>query len=220
MGSTGFVDTRRIPMNIFGRLRLLLMLIALTGCTVFKTSTEFHSGRAALLDGRPDAAVAHFTQVTAFDANTRYSQLQEGAWTYLGRAYYDAKKYPEARQALEKAIAVNSEDSFARLYLGLSLARQGSHEIGQKEVLLGLKGLSDWLDYITYNTFSGVYWDPTGQLCTELQAARSGVQAANPNLDTLFARLESLGNSIEREIDLASRDESRERMRRSGDSGD
>jgi hypothetical protein len=43
-----------------------------------------------------------------------------------------------------------------------------------------------------------------------------GVQAANPNLDTLFARLESLGTSIEQEIDLASRDESRERNRRAG----
>jgi tetratricopeptide (TPR) repeat protein len=207
-------------MNIFRRLRFLSILIPLTGCTVFQTSTELHRGRVALLSGMPDAAVAHFTQVTALDGNVRYSQLQEGAWTYLGRAYYDAKKYPEARQALEKAVAINSEDSFARLYLGLTLARQGSHETGQKEVLVGLKGLHDWLDYITYDTFTGVYWDPTGQLRIELQAARSGVQAANPNLDTSFARLESLGNSIEREIDLASRDESRERNRRSGDAGD
>jgi tetratricopeptide (TPR) repeat protein len=207
-------------MNIFRRLGFLSILITLAGCNAFQSSTELHRGRVALLGGAPDEAVAHFTQVTALNGDVSYSQLQEGAWTYLGRAYYDAKKYPEARRALERAVAVNNDDSFARLYLGLTLARQGSHETGQKEVLVGLKGLYDWLDYITYNTFTGVYWDPTGQLRAELQAARSGVQAANPNLDTLFARLESLGTSIEREIDLASRDESRERNRRSGDAGD
>jgi tetratricopeptide (TPR) repeat protein len=207
-------------MNTLRRLRYLWILIPLTGCTLFQTSTELHRGRVALLNGMPDAAVVHFTQVTELDGDVRYSQFREGAWTYLGRAYYDAKRYPEARQALERAVAINSEDSFARLYLGLTLARQGSHESGQKEVLAGLKGLSDSLDYITYNSFTGVYWDPTGQLRAELQAAQSGVQAANPNLDTSFARLENLGNSVEREIDLASRDESRERMRRSGDSGD
>jgi tetratricopeptide (TPR) repeat protein len=173
-----------------------------------------------LLGGMPDEAVAHFTQVTALNGDVRYSQLQEGAWTYLGRAYYDAKRYPEARQALERAVAANSEDGFARLYLGLTLARQGSHEAGQKEVLLGLKGLQDWLDYITYDTFTGVFWDPTGEIRSELENARRDVQAADPNLDALFPRLESLGLRIEREIDLASRDESRERNRRSGGGDD
>jgi hypothetical protein len=38
------------------------------------------------------------------------------------------------------------------------------------------------------------------------------VQAANPNLDPLFARLETLGTRIEQEIDVASRDESRDRI--------
>jgi tetratricopeptide (TPR) repeat protein len=205
---------------MFRQLKFLSILILLTGCTVFQTSTEFHRGRVALLGGMPDEAVTHFTQVTALNGDLRYSQLQEGVWTYLGRAYYDAKKYPEARQALERAVAINSDDSFARLYLGLTLARQGSNEAGQKEVLLGLDGLYDWLDYIAYNTPTGVYWDPTGQIRDELRAAQSGVQAAKPNLDKLFARLESLGSRIEKEIDLASRDESRERMRRSGGGDD
>jgi tetratricopeptide (TPR) repeat protein len=207
-------------MNIFRRLGFLSILIPFIGCTAFQTSTELHRGRVALLGGMPDAAVAHFTQVTTLDGNARYSQLQEGAWTYLGRSYYDAKRYPEARQALERAVAINGDDSFARLYLGLTLARQGSYETGQKEVLIGLRGLYDWLDYIAYNTATGAYWDPTGQIRAELQATQSDVQAANPNLEPLFARLESLGTSIEQEIDLASRDESRERNRRSGGGDD
>jgi hypothetical protein len=188
-------------MNIFRHLGFLSILISLIGCTAFQTSTELHRGRVALLRGMPDLAVAHFTQVTALDGNVRYSQLQEGGWTYLGRAYYEAKKYPEARQALE-------------------LARQGNYETGQKEVLLGLRGLYDWLDYIAYNTPSGVYWDPTGQIRAELQATQRSVRAANPNLDPLFARLESLGTRIEKEIDLARKDEIRDRDRKSSGSDD
>src|ERR671918_2314719 len=137
-------------MKMLGSLRLISVLALLTGCTAFQISTELHRGRAALLRGMPAAAITHFEQLTALDGDASYSQLHEGAWTYLGRAYYDAKKYPEARQALEKAVAINSEDSFARLYLGLTLARQGDYETGRKDVLLGLKGLYDWLDYIAY----------------------------------------------------------------------
>ena len=207
-------------MNRWKRLGFLSMLIWLTGCTAFQTSNELHKGRGALLGGTPDAAVTHFTQVTALNGNARYSQLQEGAWTYLGRAYYDAKKYPQAHQALERAVAINGDDSFARLYLGLTLARQGDYETGRKEVLLGLKGLYDSLHYIAYNTSTGMYWDATGQIRTELQATQSDVQAANPNLDPLFARLETLGIRIEQEIDAASRDESRERNRRGGGGDD
>src|SRR5918992_3077892 len=146
-------------MNTLRRLRYLWILIPLTGCTLFQTSTELHRGRVALLNGMPDAAVVHFTQVTELDGDVRYSQFREGAWTYLGRAYYDAKRYPEARQALERAVAINRDDSFARLYLGLTLARQGDYETGRKEVLLGLKGLYDSLHYIAYNTSTGMYWD-------------------------------------------------------------
>ena len=203
-------------MKRFTRLGFLSILVSLIGCTAFQTSTELHRGRVALLGGMPEAAVAHFTQVTALNGNVRYSQLREGAWTYLGRAYYDAKRYPEAHRALKRAVAINGDDSFARFYLGLTLARQGDYETGQKEVLLGLKGLYEWLDYIAYDTFTGVYWDRTGQIRAELQATHDGVQAANANLDPLFARLETLGNRIEHEIDLASRDESRERNRRAG----
>jgi tetratricopeptide (TPR) repeat protein len=207
-------------MNRYTRFVLLSVMVPLFGCTAFRTSTELHRGRGALLGGMPDTAIGHFIQVTTLNDDARYSKLQEGAWTYLGRAYYAAKKYPEARHALERAVVVDGEDSFARLYLGLTLARQGHHETGQKEVLLGLKGLYDRLDYITYDSSTGVYWDPTGQIRAELQAVHSGVQAANPNLDPLFTRLETLGTRIEHEIDLASRAESRERGRRGGGGDD
>lgn len=84
-------------MNPLRRLRLLSILIPLTGCAAFQSSNELHRGRVALLANMPATAITHFDQVTALDGDVKYSPLQEGAWTYLGRAYYDAKKYPEAR---------------------------------------------------------------------------------------------------------------------------
>ena len=205
-------------MHRLTRLALLSILLpSLLGCT---GATELQRGRLALLSGMPDVAVSHFMQVTAVNENLKYSQLQEGAWTYLGRAYYDAKKYPEARQALDRAISINGDDSFARLYRGLTLARQGDHAAGQKEALLGLKGLHDWLDYIEYNTSMGIYWDPTREIRADLEAAQRRIQGTKPNLNPLFADLESLGLRIEREIDLASIDESRDRNRRAGGGSD
>jgi tetratricopeptide (TPR) repeat protein len=205
-------------MHRLKRLELFsIFLLSLMGCT---GATELHRGRLALLSGMPDVAVAHFRQVTAVNENLKYSQLQEGAWTYLGRAYYDAKKYPEARQALDRAVSISGDDSFARLYRGLTLARQGDHAAGQTEALVGLKGLSDWLNYIEYNTSIGIYWDPTREIRGDLEAVQRRMEGSKPNLTPLFAELENLGMRIEREIDLASADESRDRNRRAGGGSD
>jgi tetratricopeptide (TPR) repeat protein len=204
-------------MNV-SNLAVFAMVIALSGCTAFRTYSELHRGRVALLGGMPATATSHFERVTALDENLKYSPLQEGAWTYLGRAHYDAKRYPEARKALERALAINGDDSFAKLYLGLTLARQGNHETGRKQTLLGLQSLHEWLDHIAYSTPAGIYWDVTGQIRRDLQAAEAEVNAAAPNLDKLFPRLETLGTIIEQEIELAGRDESRETNRRAGGS--
>lgn len=204
-------------MNALKNSGILLTLIALTGCTAFQTAGEFQRGRTALLSGMPAAATAYFQQVAALDSNLRYSILQEGIWSYLGRAYYDAKNYTEARSALERALTIDSGDSFARLYLGLTLARQGNHEAGQREVLLGLQGLYDRLEYVVYDTSVGLYWDPTGQIRGEIQALQRDVKISRPNFEGLFDRLESLGMRVEQEIDLARRDETRERNRTAGE---
>jgi hypothetical protein len=49
--------------------------------------------------------------------------LWESIWTYVGRAHYQAGKYPEAREALEKGLAQHNSDNMGRLYLGLTFAR-------------------------------------------------------------------------------------------------
>ena len=203
-------------MNSLKHSAMLSILLLLTGCASFEAKTELLKGRMALLDGMPDAAIVHFQQATALDGEVKYSSLQEGAWTYLGRAHYDAKQYPQARQALERALAINSDDGLARLYLGLTLAREGNHASGRKEVLGGLQSLNETLNYIVYNTQSGPYWDPGGKIRNELRAAQAEAAAANPILDKLFSRLESIGVSVEQEIDLARRDESFDLRHNSG----
>ena len=164
-----------MKINVLIRAAILSIPITLTGCTAFQTAAEFQRGRTALLGGMPAAATTYFQQAAALDTNLRYSILQESVWTYLGRAYYDTKNYAEARSALERALTIDSGDSFARLYLGLTLARQGNHDAGQREVLLGLQGLYDRLEYVVYDTPVGLYWDPTGQIRREIQVLQRDV---------------------------------------------
>jgi hypothetical protein len=64
-------------MKTLGSLRWVSVLILLTGCAAFQTSTELYRGRAALLRGMPAAAITHFEQLTALDGNANYSQLHE-----------------------------------------------------------------------------------------------------------------------------------------------
>ena len=198
-------------MKVIKTSAILSLLLFTTGCATFQANTELLRGRMALLRGMPLEAIPHLEQATALDSAIRHSDLQESAWTYLGRAYYGAGKYPQARQALERAIAANKDDGFARLYLGLTLARQDDHDAGRKEALLGLKGLNDALEYIVYNTADGIYWDPSGNLRKELSSAQRDVSATNPRLDKLLERLEALGAAIEEEINSARLDESRDR---------
>ena len=133
-------------MNRLNNAAFFSSLLLLTGCASFQANSELQKGRMALRGGMPDAAIAHLQQAAALDGDLKNAKLQEGAWTYLGRAYYDAKNYPQARQALERAPEINKDDSLARLYLGLTLTRQGSHESSRKEVLLGLQGIHETLE--------------------------------------------------------------------------
>jgi tetratricopeptide (TPR) repeat protein len=100
-------------------------LWALGACAGFETTGEFTRGRLALVRGDRNTALANFKSVAA--ANPQYvarnGPLWESIWTYVGRTYYQSGQYPEAREALEKALAQEKGDQMARLYLGLTLAR-------------------------------------------------------------------------------------------------
>jgi tetratricopeptide (TPR) repeat protein len=103
-----------------------LPMLLFAGCASFEIGGEIQSGRMALIRGEPVAALTHFERVAKADPGyvTDFSPLQESVWTYVGRARYAAGKWPEAREAFERALAHLQTDSMAKLYLGLTLIRQ------------------------------------------------------------------------------------------------
>jgi tetratricopeptide (TPR) repeat protein len=177
----------------------------------------------ALLYGDPNAAIASFQRAAELDSNHLYfSVLPQGTWTYLGRAYYIAGKYPEARQALERAMSLHNGDNMAKLYLGLTLTRSGDRQEGLKEIEIGLRGLHDWLDYVNqYAAFSyGQYWDPSREIRTEIQNSLTMISGKDIDWQKLIASAEWVGRKMEEEIDIARRQEARDRYRGDDRSGD
>ena len=203
-------------MNMKKSVAMAMILLVVSGCASFQAKTELHNGRTALLRGMPLVAIPHLEQATASDGELMFSPLGQSAWTYLGRANYEAKRYPPARQALERAIKLNRDDGLAKLYLGLTVVREGNPLSGKQELIGGLKNLAQTLDFIVYNTASGAYWDPGGKIRRELGAAQNELAASHENLDKLISRLENIGASLDEEIDQARRDESVDFHRNSG----
>jgi tetratricopeptide (TPR) repeat protein len=93
--------------------------------------------------------------------------LRQGLWSYVGRTEYAIGRFAQARQSLERALSANRREDIARLYLGMTLAREGDQTMGLKEMQSGMKGLYDWLEYITYNTRYGQFWDPRREIRSE-----------------------------------------------------
>jgi len=177
----------------------------------------------ALLYGDPNAAIVSFQSAAELDPNHLYfSVLPQGTWTYLGRAYYLAGKYPEARQALERAISLHKDDNMATLYLGLTLTRSEDRQRGLKEIESGLRGLYDWLDYVNqYAVFSyGQYWDPLREIRAEIQNSLAMIPGKDIDWPKLIASGEWVGRKMEEEIDITSRQEARDRYRGDDRSGD
>jgi len=197
----------------------LLLLAALVGCAASQAAHEIQEGRRALLTGSPEIAVQYFERAAAFDSKNAGSPLGESAWTYVGRAYYEVGKYSLARQAFERALAENQNDDIARLYLGLVGAREQTNETSARQIQAGLQGVYDRIEYIKRFTSAGEFWDPSGQLSTELLESIKEVSAAQVSWSNIIPRVEGLMQKIENEIDLAQRDEVT-RYRGGSDGGD
>src|SRR3990172_1388427 len=189
------------------------LLFFLSACAV---ETKVLQGRMALLYGDPEVALGLFQSGAELDPNYFYfSVFPQGIWTYMGRAYYIAGKYPEARQALERAVSLHQEDDMAKLYLGLVLMRSGDRQRGLKEIESGLRGLHEWLDYVNqYAAFSyGQYWDPTNEIRSEIKNSLTMISGKDIDWQKLIASGEWVGKKLEEEIDIARRQESRDRSR-------
>jgi len=201
-------------------LGLASIVFFLSACAA---ETKVHQGRIALLYGDPTVALESFQSAAELDPDYLYfSVFPQGIWTYVGRADYAAGRYAEARQALERAVSLHQEDSMAKLYLGLTLTQSGDRQRGLQEIESGMRGLHEWLDYVNQYAASsyGQYWDPTNEIRSEIKNSLAMISGKEIDGQKLIVSGEWVGRKIEEEIDIARRQESRDRSRRDESSGD
>ncbi|HWP60534.1 MAG TPA: tetratricopeptide repeat protein [Candidatus Acidoferrales bacterium] len=193
-------------MTILGSLLVFLLAAFTTGCgSSLRAGGELQPGRYALHRGDQKSALAHFQRAAEIDPNyvTDFTLLKQGVWTYVGRAYYDAGNYAEARKAFERASSLHPDDYMADLYLGLALLREGNRDAGQKEVASGLRGLASWLEYVDAYHDDGRYWDPSRIIRTQIDEDLRFMSGKEINPKDIIARGERIGEKMEREIDMA-----------------
>jgi tetratricopeptide (TPR) repeat protein len=207
-------------MKIKSSLLLFSLFVFLSGCTSVNVGGEVQSGRQALLESKNEAALGYFYGAAQKDPNYVYatgSSPKQGVWSYVGRSEYLTGRFPQARQTLERALSANREEDIARLYLGLTLAREGDRQRGLKEIESGMRGINNFLDYINQaQRYSiGQYWDPGRDIRSAIQSDLAMISGKDLDWQRLTADTEWLGIRMEQESDLARRQEARERPPRS-----
>jgi len=185
---------------------LLFLSIWLSACVSFQAAGDIAQGRQALFKGNNQAALGYFQAAEQVDPAYVYdTELREGVLSYVGRAQYLTGNYAAARSTLEKALSQNPSDNVARLYLGLTLARQGETQKALPDIDGGMKGIYDLLNYIT-DTFRfgyGEYWDPGRDIRSAIEKNRAVMASGKIDWPTLIADGESIALKTEREPDEA-----------------
>jgi len=192
-----------------------LLIFPLTACAAYQIAGQVQSGRQALLINKPEEALAYFQQAAQSNPNYIFESglYKEGIWTYVGRSQYNLGRLAEARQSLEKALSIYPDDYLARIYLGLTLLRTGEDSRGLKELDSGMKGLYEWLEYMNRTRPFSSFWDPLGEIRSELEKDLNMVSNKDVDRQQLIASAEWLGQKMEDEIDRVRRDEQRFRDR-------
>jgi tetratricopeptide (TPR) repeat protein len=197
-------------------LLLFSSLVLLSACASMKAGSDVAAGRRALLAGQDETALAYFQSAAQIDPNYKYgSAYQQGIWSYVGRTEYAVGRLPQARETLQKALAANKDEDIARLYLGLTLARSGDRQAGLKEIENGMRGIHDWIEYITEaQRFSfGQFWDPAREIRTAIQGDLAMISGKEFDWQRLISDSEWVAKRMEEEGDKARNDETRDRNR-------
>ena len=191
---------------------LLLIYGLLIGCAAYQAAGQVQSGRQALLINKPEDALAYFQQVAQTNPNYIFQSenYREGIWTYVGRSQYSLGRLTEARQSLEKALSIYPDDYLARIYLGLTLMRSGEDSGGSKELASGMQGLYDWLEYMNRTMPFTAFWDPSGEIRSEIVKDLNVLSGKDIDRPQLISSAEWIGQRMEEEIDLVRRDEQRQ----------
>src|SRR6266536_1740929 len=218
-------ENQEEAMKIKSSLALFSLFVFLAGYTSLQTGGELQYGRQALLKGNNEAALGYFYSAAQEDPNYVYatgSSPKQSVWSYVGRSEYLTGRFPQARQDLERALAGNREEDIARLYLGLTLAREGDRPSGLKEIESGMRGINNFLDYINQaQRFSiGQFWDPGGDIRSAIQSDLAMISGKDLDWQRLTTDTEWLGIRMEQESDLARRQEAETRSRDSNGRGE
>jgi tetratricopeptide (TPR) repeat protein len=198
-------------------LTLFALCTFLFGCsTTVQTGSAFQAGRRALIGGDDEAALGFFQSVAESNPNFVFatgSSPRQSIWSYVGRTQYLTGQFSQARQSLERALSGDREENIARLYLGLTLIQEGDRERGLKEIESGMHGIQSFLDNInrTQGFSIGQFWDPNRDIRSAIQYNLGLIANETPNWPRLIANTERIAIQMERETDLARRQESRER---------
>jgi tetratricopeptide (TPR) repeat protein len=199
---------------------LLFTIVSLFGCARMQVSRDVWYGRQAFVVGNNEIAQSYFQNAAKINPNYQYYSVgsRQGVWSYVGRSEYANGRYPQARQSLERALAANKNENIARLYLGLTLAREGDRQRGVKEIEAGMRGIHDWLDHVNqaYAFTYGKYWDPGYDIRSTIQTDLAMISARDVDLQRLIAEGEWLGIRMELESDRAKRQQSYEWNRENG----
>ena len=195
---------------------LLALCTFLSACTTtVQVGGAFQAGRRALIGGDDEAALGFFQTVAESNPNfvfTTGSSPRQSIWSYVGRAEYLTDQFPQARQSLERAISGDREENIAQLYLGLTFIQEGDRERGLKEIETGLRGINDFLNNIsrTQGFNIGQFWDPNRDIRNAIQYNLELISRESFSSQQLIANIERIALQMERETDLARRQESRE----------
>ena len=210
-------------MKIKNSLALFSLFVFFTGCATIQSAGNLQYGRQALLGGNNEAALGYFQRAAQLDPNYVYatgSSPKQSVWSYVGRSEYLTGRFPQARQTLERALASNRDEDIARLYLGLTLAREGDRQRGLNEIESGMRGINNFLDYINQaQRFNiGQFWDVDRDIRRAIQSDLAMISGKDVNWQRLTADTEWLGVRMEQESDLARKQEAEENNRDSAGS--
>jgi len=196
---------------------MLALCFFLFACSTMQTGNDFAAGRRALIVGDDQAALRFFQSAAESNPNFTYatgSSPRQSIWSYVGRAQYLNDQFPQARQSLERALSEGRDEDIARLYLGLTLIREGDRQRGLKEIESGMRGIYSFLDNITQTQRFGIgrFWDPNRDIRSAIQFNLDMISREGENLNwqQLIADTERIALQMERESDLARRQEARE----------
>jgi len=188
------------------------VVLLLPACASFQTAGQVQAGRRALLVNDAEAALPYFLEAAKRDPDYVYisEDFREGVWTYVGRTQYATKRYQDARQSLEHALANDRDDNLARLYYGLTLVRLGDSTRGLKEIESAMQGIHDWLEYMERTRPFQAFWDPLREIRKTIENDLDKTPGKDLGRENLIADAEWLGNKMETEIEKVRQDERRQ----------